>query len=908
MSWGSPYTGDYLVVSLSATEICSRDYADGSALVRRGNQACVNIVGHSDIVVRIQRIGSLPTDYTGSVGSFWLEAQDVDGTQLPHYCISGQPNNTTGCPMSANNPSNWTAHAGWLGDPLYKTSSFSLAWLKWFSTTVTPGSPFSQETTPADLADFRFENSLANQGTGGYGVTIGSFNKGPSYNASPTHRPACILGSSRTFRAGFPAQLDGTNSYSLNGNPSLSYLWQELSGPTNVQWAGNSTARPSVSQTVFGSYVFQLTVSDSGGQSSKCTVKDGFVATDSNDVVITGQSGVDTLLGPMVRYGANPWPWADDRHKAEADMQRGQLDTYFSAFWDTPAPGTIAVTAGSAVVTGVGTSFTTTFCQGPGSPTTLKSGGPEIVVWYPNSSPAGHGTRSMIVSSCQSDTQVTMSVPWATDVADCHSGGCPYAFGSGTLDTVWKDNSAPANFYDAVAAFYAMYYRTGLDDYLVAARTLADRFWTYELDSGTICAGNDGKGGCIYSQRWAPRNMSMLGMVLRALDGRPDMWPGIRTIAKFYASYYLLSADPAWGLWDIREEAYHMATVAYDAMFDPDATSRAGSKTALSYAMDHLWKKTQSPDGSWQQMYYAYNSWTSKPTTVALINGSNLITGNGTSWTSGVNGRRIVFTASSQMPANRQAQESTYYTITYVDGTHIILDRPYQGTTGTHGWIIGTTQATGWGVQPFIEGILGLAFGFTAEAIADSDATNAAQARNYVTAIANWQRTYGFRGAVDGMQYFAGTVDCMPPIPETSTWCTAGNNPSQARTLNAETLRSVMLAYSYTRDSDLLAFGDTLYNAMFGKPGTCPANSSLCLPDGNYVSDLNDVWGYYMSGTPPAGRAHKWFGMFFGIGAAADWPAFRLGATRQAFERRVYKSPPDRPIRPVVETVASHPE
>jgi hypothetical protein len=190
-------------------------------------------------------------------------------------------------------------------------------------------------------------------------------------------------------------------------------------------------------------------------------------------------------------------------------------------------------------------------------------------------------------------------------------------------------------------------------------------------------------------------------------------------------------------------------------------------------------------------------------------------------------------------------------------------------------------------VQPFIEGILGLAFEFTAAALADSDPANSQMAREHNLSIATWLRRDGFRPANKGMHYFAGSVDCMAPVPESSTWCTAKYNSTQARTLNAEALRSVMLAYEHSGDPDLLAFGDTIYNAMFGKPGTCPAGSSLCKPDGDYITDLNDVWGYYMSGKPPTGQAHKWFGMFYGIGAGAAWPAYRIGGVRPSKRRAV---------------------
>ena len=83
---------------------------------------------------------------------------------------------------------------------------------------------------------------------------------------------------------------------------------------------------------VFGSHVFHLTVTDSEGRSSSCTVSHGAVATDSNDIVITGDDRVDLLLGPLARFGANPWPWMDDRNRAAADIQIANLDTYYNAW------------------------------------------------------------------------------------------------------------------------------------------------------------------------------------------------------------------------------------------------------------------------------------------------------------------------------------------------------------------------------------------------------------------------------------------------------------------------------------------------------------------------------------------------------------------------------------------------
>jgi hypothetical protein len=54
----------------------------------------------------------------------------------------------------------------------------------------------------------------------------------------------------------------------------------------------------------------------------------------------------------------------------------------------------------------------------------------------------------------------------------------------------WSQMGAPANYYDNVAAYYALYYRSGIDDYLTAARKLADRFWeSPPIDQGVMQGG-----------------------------------------------------------------------------------------------------------------------------------------------------------------------------------------------------------------------------------------------------------------------------------------------------------------------------------------------------------------------------------------------------------------------------------
>lgn len=148
---------------------------------------------------------------------------------------------------------------------------------------------------------------------------------------------------------------------------------------------------------VAGSYNFRLTVTDSSGQSSSCTVHHGAVAADSRDVVVTGEPMLDALLGPQIRFGANPWPYFDDRHKDLAD-HFGGLQATHPDVWNNLRTGTVSITQGTNTLTGSGTSFLSDFaCNGTD----------HVVIEYPYA-PAGgitsaHHWRST-VTACASDT------------------------------------------------------------------------------------------------------------------------------------------------------------------------------------------------------------------------------------------------------------------------------------------------------------------------------------------------------------------------------------------------------------------------------------------------------------------------------------------------------------------------
>ena len=187
---------------------------------------CADITGVPDVVVRIQR------DTTNNIFSY--EVRTVSNTPLVTYCglkPSGLANQF-GCPIQTVNPASW-AGSGEIGDAA-SVATVKLAWIKWYSSLVSPGSGSLWELIPADLADWRFEGSTDEVATGVVATIQGT----ATYAPKPVYPPVCVAGPSHTLRAGYQAQLDGSASYPLDGGTTLTYSWQELSGPSRVTWIG----------------------------------------------------------------------------------------------------------------------------------------------------------------------------------------------------------------------------------------------------------------------------------------------------------------------------------------------------------------------------------------------------------------------------------------------------------------------------------------------------------------------------------------------------------------------------------------------------------------------------------------------------------------------------------------------
>ena len=644
--------------ALYQQRLCVVEWADSNT----GGYTCASApLAGLDAIIRFQR---------DVVNGVWLT--DIVNYQTGASLLS----NTTTMPVPRGVISVSDGQIG--NNQSGSTVNCQIAWIKWFSTLVPLGSPVSNQNTPADLADWRFEGSLANQGTSSAGVTM-SFGAA-SYGATPVYAPACNAGLPQSFRAGFPATLNGSGSISGDDSGVLQFLWQQV--PSSIagismqrlHWSSHSIANPTITGLVFGPANFQLTVTQGDGQKTTCTVNHGAVATDDNGVVMV-ESGnpqldnaVSTLLGPMIQFGKNPWPFYDTAAQMGAAFWIANMDTSYPAYWTTPSQGSVAITPGSATVVGNGTNFLSTFCNADGSPRT-DSTSQALLVWYPTNNPnfpGQTGRRSLapgappFVVSCKdgngnpSDTQLTLasyvvpdtSVPW------CPSGQsapCWLQYSSATpsgASDIWNYAAAPADYYDEAAAYYALYYRSGQDLYLANARKIADRFWTSpQMDRGNAYQSSGRTWG-----GWPGpfRCLSLLGMVLRALDtgdGDQGMWAGLHNMWTWMISgagagkinlYPFLGYYPSTSVQTLsveREWAYGLSMLSYCALFDTDPSWQLTCRDAIknTFATSgpgylNIWPQAQDPTtGGWDQ-YGGLNStasWNGGASGLGLVSGTS---------------------------------------------------------------------------------------------------------------------------------------------------------------------------------------------------------------------------------------------------------------------------------------------
>ncbi len=372
------FTGRIHNFSLSAGDLMSllvtrlRDFA--------GTQLGINIEGSFNFdVIQDNGIGINCCSQWAGGDVLWRAQRFTTGAALPNagsywsFELCPLPP-TDGACVSATRPlTNYGTVTDWRGYSFTLSgspSTYSLAFLRWFSTTVPIGSSMPLVGETGDLADWEFEG-VATDSAHGTDFTGGVV----TYVSTPAYAPSCNAGAQQSFRAGGTGTLDGSGSTPLDGGSTLTYKWQQTTSQALV-WSSHTTVAPTLTGMIFGPVNISLAVTDGSNQTSTCSVHHGAVATDSSDNVVIADPIVRAILSPLLRYGSsnNPWPWFDTANKYSNDyfgaLLAGPNAVYgsngFTATWEVPAAGTISVPLTApgvaAAVTGVGTSFLTDVC------------------------------------------------------------------------------------------------------------------------------------------------------------------------------------------------------------------------------------------------------------------------------------------------------------------------------------------------------------------------------------------------------------------------------------------------------------------------------------------------------------------------------------------------------------------
>jgi hypothetical protein len=319
------------------------------------------------------------------------------------------------------------------------------------------------------------------------------------------------------------------------------------------------------------------------------------------------------ICGPQLKATSplNPFPWFDATareqgiahgEKAPRIAPIGPMNTDSpNHAWRNVIAGRVAVAARSTVVAGNATKFirdVDAVGPAPGYNGHLRIRDAAGVV------------RVVKVRSVESDTSLTLTTPWpfagvSNTVADTYYH--EDEFGANT------DHYFSANYYDTALVQYINYYRTGDQRFLDYARKTADAWWhSIWIGDGTIVGGDT---------HLPPRAMAYGGLMLRALDGRPEMWDYLERRVRYSFDDWVYKRKNNPGLYyDIRDDGYAQLYAVLLAKVLPDnyglyangtLAARTGKATDgsakratyLSQTEDtavNFFGRLQWADGSWR--------------------------------------------------------------------------------------------------------------------------------------------------------------------------------------------------------------------------------------------------------------------------------------------------------------------
>lgn len=775
------------------------------------------------------------------------------GVELVKYCDNTSSSNFRLCPIY-NDPSgggynNIRSFAG-PGTLNVASASVRVAFWAWFSGEPTFGGRLPAQYDQGDLISWRLEgNGTDDRGNADLTIT------NPSYVTTPILAPLSVPKQFAapgwtdwlSARAGYLYRLDGSSSTSLNDTPTLTYEWNQLSGPSKPTWTNKRTVSPTLSGFVFGTYVLTLKVTDSLGATATTNLQIGSVATDPKGVVVNANADARAMWGDQIAFGQNGWAWADSRHKYMAEWFGDALasNAPFKASWRNYAAGTVSATNGSATLTGVGTSFNTAL--------DCAAGDIYLSIRYPDSSvPDGFRFKAfkVVPGSCTA-TQLTLRDPWAA-LPGTTSGMAWAVLTQGDFFT-WNNGGSNPNYYDNVLAHYSLYWRSGNEKYRDYARVLADRwfenpYWDYGA----------GAGGGDITLNGAPRLKALSGLMMRAIDGQPLFWAHLRGQLSFAQS-----VTPGSGVFDdVREWSYWLQYLAMGARFDPSGVNRASYLASVNALVARFLSNQSS--GAWPNEGQTFPGYT-------VMNNSTVVTG---AWLPSYCG----YQPSANYTQWVRFQGENYgYRCTYVSPTEAALSEPYRGSTGTKGIQIG--NLVGLGSQPFVQGLV-------ANIVAFAGQVGATGASSQLAGAMDWISTTGYYAPYEGLYYGRGFAGCEvnngggSGAPASVPECLGTDGAFANRIFAGEALGAWARAYPVTQNPAHRDTGDRLYTVNFGFPGfSLPAG--VTNPNGYYNTEAVD------GGSTVTTYKAKDYGFFWGMGLSGGWPAVRIGGVDSPSVRTV---------------------
>ena len=682
-------------------------------------------------------------------------ASTTSGGALSYVWTAKATNDATTIPLVLSNPSYWTALSPPLAPGAQVISSPTSATP---TITVAAGGVFPA-TNKANTGAYQYQLAVTdNNGTSTCSIKVGVVDSTPqgtvNYDQSTLGKVSKLLLGPITDINHLPWASMSSNSI---GEPFYgALLIQKLAGVSTV-----------------GSW--WMTDPWNTAQAGTITVFGGTVNTSGTAVTFVSGQNFEGLLSGNIIY----------INKSLTCTLASTPITPFTTAACTTSMGTLnGVSYGSRSIVGKGTAFNTTFCSA-GTPLSVVT---DIVIWYPILSGFNGTTGRALgnVLACQDDTHLTAALSgafnngnadWETDAYIGSGSGLSYAYIEGdalapgpggnnscnniggpfaaNCAVIWYFGGAPANFYDSAKALYAMWWQTGIDDYLMAARALSDRWWnSTRIDKGLAfdSIGGSTRTGLPVQNLY----LGLSGIFLRNADNPPyDYGPGLRAAARYVTNVGTPVNSLAPGCnnqaspganncgQDVRYNGYALQYAAMDYLANsgpngasPDVTTAASDILAIKNDITLRWAICQGTSfgyndipslpgqGVCQQNDYlgngsAYSSWgqSSGAGTVTLTNGSSVVTLAGGTFSAAQFAAPLTVTAVS-VPGSASA--TTTATQAVIGSNQIVV----ASITGIAGGQIAV--AAGIPIQAVVTGISGstITLSVTTTAVLSSTAIN----------------------------------------------------------------------------------------------------------------------------------------------------------------------------------------